>query len=508
MPTRPSVGSANSARFLTNAFKAGIPNLETRRGFTDALLQGKPWAYASKIIPAGLKNSELYIALIFSGDNLARLEQRLVEIERKAPPGRTKPPTNNTRFLLHESGFYANVLPETDAIDPLGDPDGFGTAIPIDEIVYADVEANGRLTPQEVDVIQRLKRDYSNPERIVRLEEEGAVESILTLPSLVPLSKILHQVADLGGHYPQQTIETFHLNLVHNPRKHFVILRGISGTGKSRLAKCYAYSILGLEGLDAVHPRFVVVAVEPQWTDPSFLIGHEDVMAPGGYRRTAFLEALLLANSDPLQPVFVLLDEMNRAQVEHYFANFLSAMEIEGAIRFHSADHGTVVGVPNEIPWPDNLYLIGTINDDESVIPFSSMVLDRANSQDLSLVDIPSYGEWLRDREPELAEVLTDELLSTLGKISELLAPFQLHFGHRTVREMALYIHQAQQVEASIDPLDRQIDQKILPKLRGGPECSNMLDHLTKILADKEQSLLRLRQMKADLELSDYFKYR
>lgn len=508
MPTKPSVGSANSARILSNAFKAGIPNLETRRGFTGALRQGKPWAYASKVIPAGLKNSELYIALVFSGDNLARLEQRLLEIERKAPPGRTKPPTNNTRFLLHSSGFYATVLPESDAIDPQSDPIGFGAPVPVDEIVYADVEANGRLTPQEVDVIQRLKRDYSNPERIVRLEEEGAVESIVTLPSLVPLNKIFHQVADLGGHYAQETIETFHLNLVHNPRKHFVILRGISGTGKSRLAKCYAYSVLGLEGLDAVHSRFVVVAVEPQWTDPSFLIGHEDVMAPGGYRRTAFLEALLLANSDPLQPVFVLLDEMNRAQVEHYFANFLSAMEIEGTIRFHYAAPDTVVGVPNEIPWPGNLYLIGTINDDESVIPFSSMVLDRANSQDLSLVDIPAYGAWLRDREPELEDVLNDELLDQLGSISDILAPFQLHFGYRTVREMALYVHRAQQVGASIDALDRQIDQKILPKLRGGPECSNMLDQLIKILAGREQSLLRIRQMKTDLELSDYYKYR
>jgi hypothetical protein len=266
--------------------------------------------------------------------------------------------------------------------------------------------------------------------------------------------------------------------------------------------------VLGLEGLDAVHNRFVVVPVEPQWTDPSFLVGHEDVLAPGGYRRTAFLEALLLANSDPLQPVFVLLDEMNRAQVEHYFANFLSAMEIEGAIRFHSADPDTIVGVPNEIPWPNNLYLVGTINDDESVLPFSPMVLDRANSQDLSFVDVPVYGAWLRDREPHLEDVLTDDLLAELGSICELLSPFQLHFGNRTVREMALFIHQARLVEASIDPVDRQVDQKVLPKLRGGPECSTMLDRLTHVLAGREKSLMRIRQMKADLELSDYFKYR
>lgn len=502
MSARPSVGSANSARILTNAFKAGIPNLARRRTIAGALVEQKPWAYASKIIPAGLKNSELYIALIFKGENLAKLEERLSEIERNGES------TNNTRFLLHTSGFYANVLPETDTIDPQANPDGFGNPIPVDEIVYADVEVNGRLTPQEVDVIQRLKRDYSDPERIVRLEENGAVESVVRLPAMVPISKIIHQIEELGGHYSREIVETFHLNLVHNPRKHFVILRGISGTGKSRLAKCYAYSILGLEGLAATHSRFVVVPVEPQWTDPSFLIGHEDVLAPGGYRRTAFLEALLLANSDPLQPVFVLLDEMNRAQVEHYFANFLSAMEIEGAIRFHSSDTKTIRHVPSEIPWPSNLHLIGTINDDESVLPFSSMVLDRANSQDLSFVDVPAYGAWLKNREPELERVLTDPLLAELNAISALLSPFQLHFGNRTVREIALYVYHARLIDASIDPIDRQIDQKILPKLRGGPECSSMLDRLSNLLAGREQSLMRIRQMKADLELSDYFKYR
>lgn len=502
MTTKPSVGSANSARILTNAFKAGIPNLARRRGINNALQQGHPWAYASKIVPAGLANSELYIALVFKNENLKKLDERLTEIEAVGSP------TNNTRFLLHKTGFYATVLPESDSIDPLTDPDGFGAPITIDEIVYADVEANGRLTPQEVDVIQRLKRDYSNPDVIVRLEEEGVVESVVMLPALVPLDKILRQIADLGGHYSDETIESFHLNLVHNPHKHFIILRGISGTGKSRLAKCYAYTVLGLEGLDAVHNRFVVIPVEPQWTDPSFLVGHEDVLAPGGYRRTAFLEALLLANSDPLQPVFVLLDEMNRAQVEHYFANFLSAMEIEGSIRFHSSDATTVVGVPQEIPWPSNLYLIGTVNDDESVIPFSSMVLDRANSQDLSFVDVPTYGAWLRDREPTLEKVLTHELLAHLGSINELLSPFQLHFGNRTVREMALYIHQARVLGASLDAVDRQLDQKVLPKLRGGPECSTMLDELSVLLVGREQSLKRIKQMKADLELSDYFKYR
>ncbi|WP_406633617.1 McrB family protein [Pseudarthrobacter quantipunctorum] len=506
MATKPSVGSANSARILKNAFKAGIPNLATRSNLKRARDHDRPWAWASKIIPAGLRDSELYIALIFKGQNLHKLEERLEEIEARAR-NTSRPPTNNTRFLLHASGFYATVLPEADSIDPLADPAGYGAPIPVDEIVYADVEVNGQLTSQEVDVIRRLRRDYSNPEKIVRLEENGVVEATMALPHLVSIDRIERAVADLGGHFSKDVLETYHLNTVHNPRKHFVILRGISGTGKSRLAKCYAYAVLGLEGLDAVHDRFTVIPVEPHWTDPSFLIGHEDVLASDGYRRTAFLEAILLACSDPLQPVFVLLDEMNRAQVEHYFSNMLSVMEIEGNITLH-ANPTKIKKIPTTIPWPHNLYITGTVNDDESVIPFSPMVLDRANSQDLSSVDVRGYGNWLRRREPNLEAVLTSALLDELASLADILAPFQLHFGNRTIREIAMYAHGAEVIKASVDPIDRQIDQKVLPKLRGGPECINMLESLEAALASRPQSRLRVRQMRSDLELTDYFKYR
>jgi 5-methylcytosine-specific restriction protein B len=505
--TPPSVGSANSARFLANAFKAGIANLQRRSRFMNALEERRPWAWVSKIIPVGPRDSELYVCLVFSGDNLRKLEERLSELDRRADAGLGKG-TNNTRFLLHSSGFYATTASESDRIDPESDADAFGAPLPVDEIVYADVAANGKLTPQEVDIVQRLRRDYTEPEKIVRLEVDGVVESFVRLPEKIEIEELLDRVAELGGHYSRETLESFHLNLIHNPQKHFVILRGISGTGKSRLTKCYAYSVLGLEGLDVASDRFVVVPVEPQWTDPSFLTGHEDVLAPGGYRRTAFLDALVLANSDPLKPVFVLLDEMNRAQVEHYFANFLSAMEIEGAIRFHAADSIDIPDVPQSIPWPRNLYLIGTINDDESVLPFSSMVLDRANSQDLSDVNVRAYGKWLRDREPELATTLTDELLEELTAINELLAPFQLHFGHRTVRELALYVTRANSIQASIDPVDRQIDQKILPKLRGGAECTGMLNSLAGLLNTRPLAHRRVSLMKSDLDESDFFKYR
>ncbi|PQZ85253.1 hypothetical protein CQ016_14540 [Arthrobacter sp. MYb222] len=136
------------------------------------------------------------------------------------------------------------------------------------------------------------------------------------------------------------------------------------------------------------------------------------------------------------------------------------------------------------------------------------MVLDRANSQDLSQVNVKEYGFWLKEREPELRATLTDELLEELARINEILAPFQLHFGNRTVRELALYVNRASITNATIDPVDRQIDQKILTKLRGGVECTDMLNRLSQLLTDRPQSLKRVNIMRSDLNESDFFKYR
>jgi MoxR-like ATPase len=481
-----------------------MPNLEARAKIVEALLKQKHWAFLGKVLlPAG-NDSEFFVALVFSGTNLELLEQRLKEMEAAGAR------LNNTRFELHAQGFFVTVLGESEQVDPASNSQGYGLPVPVDEILYADVERSGRLTPGEVDVVHRLRRNYVDPGVVRRLESGGGVVVPVRRPQDLTFAELKGRIEDLGGYYADRTLEAFHLSLIHNPQKHFVILRGISGTGKSHLAKTYAYAVLAANSLDEVHDRFVTVPVEPQWTDPTFLVGYEDVLAADGYNRTAFLDALLLANSDPMQPVFVLLDEMNRAQVEHYFSNFLSAMESRTSIRFHAGNSPGVTEVPTEIPWPSNLYLIGTVNDDESVIPFSPMVLDRANSQDLSNGpgDLTSYGSWLRGNEPDLAPTLDDVLLALLEKLSQQLRPFALNFGNRTVRELALYIKSASDTGSKLDPLDHQIDQKILPKVRGGEETAQMLDELLAILRPYPISHERVSKMKADLEQVDFFKYR
>jgi len=106
-------------------------------------------------------------------------------------------------------------------------------------------------------------------------------------------------------------------------------------------------------------------------------------------------------------PHFLILDEMNLSHVERYFADFLSAMEArDGALRLHSEGEfrlprfeGDTLGVPQFLPYPANLFVIGTVNVDETTYMFSPKVLDRAHVIEFQ-VDPKDVGQFLEDPKP------------------------------------------------------------------------------------------------------------
>src|SRR5207249_2271729 len=98
--------------------------------------------------------------------------------------------------------------------------------------------------------------------------------------------------------------------------KPFVILAGISGTGKSRLVQ-----LIG----NALGAEVILIPVKPDWSDNTDLIGYEDFQQQ--FRPATLTETLVSAHETPDRPFFVLLDEMNLARVEHYFSDFLSLIE-------------------------------------------------------------------------------------------------------------------------------------------------------------------------------------
>jgi hypothetical protein len=168
--------------------------------------------------------------------------------------------------------------------------------------------------------------------------------------------------------------------------KPFLILAGPSGSGKTREAIELARFLC--------QPDFrSTIAVGADWTDSRHVVGYLNPLQtadgkPDGapvYEATEILKLLLHANKHRDLPHFLILDEMNLSHVERYFNDFLSGMELSDkkkALKLHSAGLAKTregLDVEGCIDFPENLFVIGTVNIDETTYMFSPKVLDRAN---------------------------------------------------------------------------------------------------------------------------------
>lgn len=229
---------------------------------------------------------------------------------------------------------------------------------------------------------------------------------------------------------------------------------------------------------------------------------------------TRAIEAALL---QPSQPYFVRLDEMNLAHVEHYLSDLLSLMETS------TRDSAGVVKsdcLPLDLPtleisdptragrWkdletlylPSNLFIVGTVNVDETTHPFSRKVLDRAFAIDFSHVDLTSFGadqsgikspkipiptstDFLLDRPLSISEIYRsdasffDLIAAKLDEINNHLAEADLHFGYRVRDEICLYLwawkrHQLGELISEDDAFDLCLLQKVLPRCQGTSETA------------------------------------
>jgi len=247
------------------------------------------------------------------------------------------------------------------------------------------------------------------------------------------------------------------------PRRHFAVLTGLSGAGKTQLARCYAQGLWAGHG-DAA--GWLAVPVQPGWHDPSSLLGYVNPLNNDVYMRTRFLDFLLAANSDPDRPYVVLLDEMNLSHPEQYLAPLLSAMESGEDIELHSL--GEVLGdVPARISYPANLVLIGTVNMDETTHGLSDKVLDRASVIEFWDIDVSDYPGW--SGSSSLGEADLIRVQNALQALMKPLRPVRLHFGWRTIADVLGFVEAALEGKAlGLDEaLDHAIYSKVLPKLRG-----------------------------------------
>jgi hypothetical protein len=279
------------------------------------------------------------------------------------------------------------------------------------------------------------------------------------------------------------TLRGLHVAWTCHPSKHFVLLSGLSGTGKTAVLRHYARTWCRLGGLDADH-HLAVVAVSPDWHDPSGLLGyfnplHEDPT----YQIEPALQLLLAADADRANPYFLVLDEMNLARVERYLAPLLSAMETGDPIALHASSEA-VNGVPPSVAWPRNLFLAGTVNMDESTHPFSDKVLDRAFTLEFWDGDLKSFFERRSQRHPATEACLLE--------LHDALKPARRHFGYRTAGEVLDFtLSSIAAGESESAATDLAVFSKVLPRLRGDqdPDLQRALKSAAEI-ADR-RSLVR-----------------
>ena len=346
-------------------------------------------------------------------------------------------------------------------------------------------------------------------------EDGAAIPPVTSAGKFVQagLIEILERAGSLPYLFTKEMLAEFHVALHAISEKHFVLLSGLSGTGKTLLAGTYARCYHGLEQNDD-NPYFLLVPVKPDWTDPTGLLGYINPIGDvPTYVRTSCLEFLIRAWQDPSRAYFLCLDEMNLARVEYYFAPFLSAMETRSRLVIHDSD-SVIDGVPPELPWPANLFIIGTVNIDETTYPFSNKVLDRAFTMEFWDVDLQSFGQKFLVGRPQYSAELAAKLLGIMGEIQETL-PVRLHFGYRTAEEILLYVQANETAGLGLVPVEQALDNvvymKLLPKIRG--ENSSLmqtaLSGLGAVLIKYQcaKSVTRLDQMKEELRTAGITKF-
>ncbi|MGF6486966.1 McrB family protein [Pseudomonas frederiksbergensis] len=520
-------GVSNSAKIVEGGIQLGVVNLDNVKGDTEALILGCVLRFPPE--------DEVYFAVLVRKDKANFLE-RLAEMKRlgvaaksagedtefaleaageseapSEPPGATiKYSARNNlvpiylardgRLWLRNSKFWDSLAFDLSPFGPSTEPDEIVVAL------YPPTASARRslLAREFIGWLGSLVGREKIHELLVWTDTATLSPDMLRMPPTLPIEEIEKAIKTLGGHYPNGEVRRFHAALNFLDHKHFVILSGLSGTGKTQLALKYARAVHGLTSNTTADPLLFECPVRPEWTDPTGLTGYYDVLT-NRYVVPTFLEAVLVATAHRNSPVFVILDEMNLARIEYYLSDILSAIETQGALQLHSngvpLEGTTGASVRAEIPLPSNLFIIGTINIDETTNPVSDKVLDRASVIDMSAVDVSGFMASLTERYPELQNA-KDASEPKLTEIHRLLEQYGLGFGYRVIEEFVRYhAFDAKHLQNSADSVtDQLLVQKVLVKLRGSERQRPLLNALDKACNSLPSAQKYVHRLLSDLD--------
>lgn len=331
--------------------------------------------------------------------------------------------------------------------------------------------------------------------------------------------------------------------------KPFILLAGISGTGKSRIVRKLAQATDDIDTFANDEDRwkcsrpanFELIQVKPNWHNSMDVVGFQSNIPEPHYEFTPFVDFVVKAWLHPETPFFLCLDEMNLAPVEEYFAEFLSAIEsrsigdddefetdpiikpfdsfgedLSGKMMNHfvSMGYDIPLGVENRfrkkgLTLPKNLIVMGTVNMDETTFSFSRKVLDRAMSIEMNEVNYDDFIDGKTEYNiPKLTEqndllvnrpisaqevkdeIEAEEVMNFLKKINDILEGTPFKLGYRAANEAILYVAADKQIGA--DNLKAALDDftlmKILSRIEG--DDSKLVTQSGDKLLDKLYELL------------------
>jgi hypothetical protein len=399
---------------------------------------------------------------------------------------------NEVNFISHDFGIFKRLIGEFSSVQTKESLTSSNTIRYFDEPIFIEKSKHYYFTTQwngEGDYslsYSNLKNYFEKeyPDYLInRNDEFYSLIKIETIPNVKFIIDDFLLILEFTGlSYSNHLISRFTSSLLTKP---FVILTGLSGSGKTKLAQAFVQWICQDES------QYRIIPVGADWTNREPLLGYPNGLNPKEYVKpdSGVLDLIIQANKQPDLPHFLILDEMNLSHVERYFADFLSVMESKEEIPLHSGEFEN--GVDAKLKIPSNLFIIGTVNIDETTNMFSPKVLDRANTiefrvtqdemqnflsniKDINMDALTGKGSDMAKNFLELAENKDFEadthINSVLVQFFGELKKTGAEFGYRSATEMLRLMHQLTVINAGLtkeQKIDIAIMQKLLPKLHG-----------------------------------------
>lgn len=359
---------------------------------------------------------------------------------------------------------------------------------------------NPEFIQQFKDAVAFLENKYFGEENMKQLK-------VTNQPKKEIVDNIFKYISSQGYEYSKELISNLYLSLKTKP---FVILAGISGTGKSKIVRLFAESL----GATVENNQFNMISVRPDWNDSTELIGYKNIESK--FIKGKLTQIIEEASQNLDKPYFVCLDEMNLARVEYYLSDYLSVIEsrrkIEDEIMTDKLIYDSEISEEEKLSLPENLYIIGTVNMDDTTFQFSRKVLDRANTIEFSEVNLENlFGlTSIEENVDKSIEVYNDFLKSTYLKtldiedeyrdyavkinkkiisINEILKKSQKQFAYRVRDEILFYMIENKKANLldEDEAFDYQIMQKVLPAISGSENLvKETLVNLFNFVCEKE----------------------